>query len=335
MNNTKTIAVDVMGESPEITMYLVTALARISQDTPDLRFIAVGDSEQIKLPEKGFPNLEVLHCADYIGMEEKLTARDILSRQDSSIAQAVNLVRTGAADAVLSSGNSAVYLATLRTMLKVIPGFTGNPFLASPAPSGKADTQSLWLDVGAHADPTAKNFLQMHMIGRAVMQALGVLEPRVGLLNMGVEESKGNPLYKEARTLLHDLPGFIGNVEGTRLYSGSFDVLLMCAQVGNALIKSQKGLIGWQLRYLQVRADQAATPQERAETRVALEGYQRMMAPFLNNSGGALILGTGGLAAKVNGSTSYAETHFTLGLLVKLVKADFFSTLKGLLAENQ
>jgi len=204
--------------------------------------ILVGDKTEILslLPQYYIDKVEIVESTDVISMSDQAT--NALKRKESSIYKAVELVRNKEADAVVSAGHSGatMTLATLR--IGRLPHIS-KPALATLMPS-ITPTKTLVLDVGAVTDCTPQNLYEFGAMGEAYVQKiLDVPSPRVGLLSNGSEESKGNALTKEAFTLLKDLKGFIGNVEGKDIFNGSVNVVVCDGFTGNILLKTSEGVV--------------------------------------------------------------------------------------------
>jgi glycerol-3-phosphate acyltransferase PlsX len=165
-----------------------------------------------------------------------------LNRKESSIYKAGELVRNKEADAIVSAGHSGATMTLATIRMGRLPHIS-KPALATLMPS-TADVKTLVLDVGAVTDCTPQNLYEFGAMGEAyVRKILGVRSPRVGLLSNGSEESKGNALTKEAFTLLKDLDGFIGNVEGKDIFNGKVNVIVCDGFTGNILLKTSEGVV--------------------------------------------------------------------------------------------
>jgi glycerol-3-phosphate acyltransferase PlsX len=154
---------------------------------------------------------------------------------------AINLVKEGAAQACVSAGNTGALMAISRFVLKTLPGID-RPAIASQLPTRKGVTTAL--DLGANVNCTPEQLLQFAVMGSALVAAVeGVERPRVGLLNIGEEDIKGNEVVKRAAELLK-VSGlnFYGNVEGTDIYKGTTDVIVCDGFVGNVALKTSEGL---------------------------------------------------------------------------------------------
>jgi len=233
------IAIDAMGGDfgPEpIIEGVVDAL-----DYKSFLPILVGDKEQITsfLPEFYLDKVEIVEASDVIAMSDQAT--QALKRKESSIFKAVELVRDGKADAVVSAGHSGatMTLATLR--IGRLPHIS-KPALATIMPT--ISSKTLLLDVGAVTDCTAKNLYEFAIMGEVYAQkVLKLKTPRVGLLSNGEEDSKGNALTKEAFKLMQDVPGFQGNVEGSDIFNSSVDVVVCDGYTGNIVLKASEGVV--------------------------------------------------------------------------------------------
>ena len=181
------------------------------------------------------------HASERIGMEEK-AAHAVRTKKDSSIRVGLKLVRDGVAAGFVTAGNTGAAMATAKMVLGALPG-VDRPALATPMPSSKGNPCVL-LDVGANVDCKANNLAQFAVMGEIYARSvLKIASPRVGLLNVGEEESKGNDLTHEAFPLLKALPiRFVGNVEGRDIFSGQADVIVCDGFVGNVALKTSEGV---------------------------------------------------------------------------------------------
>ena len=235
------IAIDAMGGDfgPEpIIDGVIQAL-----DEKEFFPILVGDREQILqyLPPYYLEQVDILEANDVILMSESATKA--LKRRDSSIYKAVELVRNKKADAVVSAGHSGATMALATLRIGRLPNIS-KPALATIMPNKGITEKTLLLDVGAVTDCTAKNLYEFAIMGEVYAQKLlGLRIPTVGLLSNGEEASKGNALTKEAFKLMHDVPGFKGNVEGSDIFNGSVDVVVCDGYTGNIVLKASEGVV--------------------------------------------------------------------------------------------
>lgn len=210
------------------------------------QLLLVGHQEQIevelaRLGKQRHPALELVHAPDVVHMHEAPAAAARTKRQ-SSINLAVELVKKGEADAVVSAGNTGAAVASTVLKLRTLQGIE-RPGIAPafPSPSG----HFVLIDAGANVDSKP-----IHLVHYAIMgdvyarRILGHENPRIGLLNVGGEQLKGNELTKETFRLLGALPGinFIGNVEGHDLFSGGVDVVVCDGFAGNVVLKCCESL---------------------------------------------------------------------------------------------
>ena len=234
------IAIDAMGGDfgPEpIIDGLIAALKMNNNFTA----IAVGDKNKLEvlIPSYYKNRIEILHTEDVISMSDSAT--DALKRKESTIYKAIDLVKEGTADAVVSAGHSgaSMSLATLR--IGRIKGVS-RPAIATLMPTSE-NQNTLVLDVGANVDCDAKNLFEFAVMGQIyVRDVLQIDEPLVGLLSNGEEESKGNEVTKEAYKMISKIPNFAGNVEGSDIFKGTVDVVVCDGFIGNILLKTAEGV---------------------------------------------------------------------------------------------
>ncbi|KAA6457484.1 phosphate acyltransferase PlsX [Acidobacteria bacterium AB60] len=181
------------------------------------------------------------HASEKIGMEEK-AAQAVRTKKDSTMRVGLKLVRERACAGFVTAGNTGAAMATAKMVLGAMPG-VDRPALATPMPSASGNPCVL-LDVGANVDCKPHNLEQFAIMGEIYARTvLKIAEPRVGLLSIGEEETKGNDLTREAFPLLKALPiKFIGNVEGRDIFSGLADVIVCDGFVGNVALKTSEGV---------------------------------------------------------------------------------------------
>ncbi|MDB2562589.1 phosphate acyltransferase PlsX [Sulfurimonas sp.] len=233
------IAIDAMGGDfgPEpIVKGCVNALKR-KTFIP----ILVGKKSEILplLPKRYRDKISIVDTDDVISMSDAAT--DAVKRKESTIYKAVELVREGEADGVVSAGHSGatMTLATLR--LGRLKGIA-RPALITFMPT-KTGKRSAILDVGANVDSKPEHLVQFAIMGGCYAHdVMSVANPRIGLLANGEEESKGNEVTKAAFKLLSGYEGFIGNVEGGDIFNGSCDVITCDGFVGNLVLKTSEGV---------------------------------------------------------------------------------------------
>ena len=234
------IALDAMGGDygPEP---IIEGLLQAFTLNNDFHAFVVGKRDEITplLPRTYESKITIIEADDVISMHDSAT--DALKRKESSIFKAIELVREGKADAVVSAGHSgaSMSLATLRIgRLKGV----SRPAIATLMPTSETEN-TLVLDVGANVDCSANNLFEFAIMGQAYAEdVLKIDNPLVGLLSNGEEESKGNETTKEAFRLISKLPNFAGNVEGNNIFDGSVDVVVCDGFVGNIMLKTAEGV---------------------------------------------------------------------------------------------
>jgi glycerol-3-phosphate acyltransferase PlsX len=181
----------------------------------------------------------IIEAEDVIAMEDSAT--DVFKRKESSIYKAIDLVKNGEANAVVSAGHSGATMSLATLRIGRIKGVS-RPAIAAFMPT-RTGQKSLVLDVGANVDCKPDNLFQFGVMGEVYSKKLmKVKKPRIGLLSNGEEDSKGNELTKESFKLLKKLPSFIGNVEGNNIFDGSVDVIVCDGFVGNLVLKTSEGV---------------------------------------------------------------------------------------------
>jgi glycerol-3-phosphate acyltransferase PlsX len=243
----------------------------------------------------------VVDAPEVVGMTDSPVAA-VRSKRQSSIVVGLRLVASGQADAFVTAGNTGAAMAAAVLELKRIPGID-RPALAIPFPTPSG--VCLVLDVGANAEARPQNLLQFAIMGAAyVERVLGTPEPRVGLLSIGEEESKGSMLVREAHQLLQDAPvRFIGNVEGKDIPAGVADVVVMDGFVGNVLIKFVEGVGAAILEV--IRAEVRANPFTTALGLGLIPAFRRARRRMdYAEFGGAPLLGTNGVCIIAHGRSN-------------------------------
>ncbi len=236
-----TIAVDAMGGDHGTSPNVKGTILALKKSKKKFKVILVGDSSlyQEKIPKKLAPYIEYEETTDVFGMEESAT--DVLKRKDSSIYRAIELVRSGRADAVVSAGHSGATMSLATLRIGRVEGVQ-RPAIATLMPT-QTGGKSLVLDVGANTDCKPEHLFQFAILGEAyAADVLKVENPRVGLLSNGEEESKGNETTKAAFKLLRQMDAFLGNVEGNDIFNDSVDVIVCDGFVGNILLKTSEGV---------------------------------------------------------------------------------------------
>jgi glycerol-3-phosphate acyltransferase PlsX len=240
-----TVAVDCMGgdHGPHVT---IPAALEFQARFPEVDMVLVGLPDALEQELKSRraaigPRLRVRAAAEVVAMDEA-PAQALRYKKDSSMRVAVNLVKSGEAHACVSAGNTGALMAISRFVLKTIAGID-RPAIAAVLPNMKGGYTYV-LDLGANVDCTPEQLMQFGVMGAMLVSAVDHKErPTVGLLNIGVEDIKGNDLVKRAAELLRESGlNFHGNVEGDDIYKGTTDVVICDGFVGNVLLKASEGV---------------------------------------------------------------------------------------------
>ena len=259
-------------------------------------------AELARYPGAAGLRLEVVPASEVITMKDK-AAQAVRAKRDSSIRVGLRLVRERRASGFVTAGNTGAAMATAKMVLGGLPG-VDRPALAAVFPTALR-TVAILLDVGANVDCTPQNLEQFAVMGEIYFRSMfGTRRPRVGLLSIGEEETKGNELTREAFHLLKLLPlNFVGNVEGRDLYGGQVDVIVADGFVGNVALKTSEGVAGL------VRA----TLKETLKTTITRQvGYLLSRSAFADfkkrldhtEYGGAPLLGVKGVCFITHGSSN-------------------------------
>jgi glycerol-3-phosphate acyltransferase PlsX len=287
--------------------------------------VLVGDPA--RLTDTG--GLEVIPASEVIEMHDD-PAKAVRTKKDSSLLLAAEAVRDGRACAMVSAGNTGATMASALFRMGRIKG-VNRPAIATPIPV-PGSTPTVLLDAGANADCAAAWLVQFARMG-AVFAATryGIARPRVGLLSIGEEPSKGNALAKEAHELLSQTDlDFIGNVEGRDLMTDGVDVVVTDGFTGNVALKTLEG----SLRFL-VNAVLGAIATDEA-TRAAGDVILPALAPVADeldpdSTGGAMLLGLRGVCVISHGSSSARAIVNAVRVASELVAAGLVERVSGAL----
>jgi len=306
------IALDAMGSDRAPRPEIEGALHAARQY--GVRVLLVGPENLVK-PELGryraagrLP-VEIVHASEYITMEDKVEA--IRAKRDSSMRVGLRMVREGQADGFVTAGNTGAAMATAKIVLGAVPG-VDRPALAAVFPTAPGNPAML-LDVGANVDCMPQNLEQFAVMGDVYFRAMfgnalgrraGTSGPRVGVLSIGEEESKGNELTREAFQLIRQLPlNFVGNVEGRDLYNGQVDVIVADGFVGNVALKISEGVANLVRTALKESLKATITRQVGALlSRSAFIDFKKRLDH--TEYGGAPLLGVKGVCIITHGSSN-------------------------------
>jgi glycerol-3-phosphate acyltransferase PlsX len=287
---------------PHVT---VPAALRFQAQQPEIGLVLVGRSDAIEaelrqLGAQAGPKLVVRHASEVVAMDEA-PAQAMRYKKDSSMRVAVNLVKAGTAQACVSAGNTGALMAISRFVLKTLPAID-RPAIATVLPNMRG-SYTYVLDLGANVDCTAEQLMQFGVMGAMLVAAVEHKErPSVGLLNIGIEDIKGNETVKQAGELLKTSGlNFHGNVEGDDIYKGTVDVVVCDGFVGNSVLKASEGVANMIVGFL--RQEFSRNPLRKLAALAAmpvLKALRARMDPGRYN--GASLLGLKGIVIKSHGS---------------------------------
>jgi len=290
---------------------VVRAAAATLGKYKNLELILVGDQEELTRLVANIvgyhPRLRIQHASEVVAMSEP-PAESIRKKKDSSMRVAINLVKEGAAHACVSAGNTGALMATAKFVLKMLPGID-RPAIIAELPSIGGSVHML--DLGANTQATADHLFQYAVMGSIVAADIMRMEsPRVALLNIGAEDTKGHDTVKDAAALLTaSTLNYVGFVEGTDILSGKADVVVADGFTGNVSLKTMEGTVVLCKHYL-----------KRAFTRNWFTRLQALLARNVlkslsvemdsRNYNGATLAGLNGIVIKSHGSAdAYAFQH--------------------------
>ena len=306
-----TIAVDCMGgdHGPQVTL---PACVQFLERHPEAALVLVG----LPAALAGFshPRAQVLAASEVVLMDDPLEVA-LRRKKDSSMRVAIEQVKSGAAQAVVSAGNTAALMAISRYVLKTMEGIE-RPAIAGQIPNATGGATTV-LDLGANVDCSAEHLLQFAVMGSALVSVLkGIESPTVGLLNIGEEVIKGNEVIKKAGELLRaaaqagDL-NFCGNVEGNDIFKGTADIVVCDGFVGNVALKTSEGLAAMISAFLKAEFS------KNIFTKMAAVAAFSVLTALKNRVdhrryNGAALLGLRGLVFKSHGSADTLAFGYAL-----------------------
>jgi len=323
------VALDAMGgdNAPgEIVKGAVNAVS----SRKDIKVFLVGQEDVVKeeLAKYSYPadQIEIVHAPEVIEMAEPPVIA-IRRKKQSSLVVAMNMVKHGEADAVVSAGSSGAILVGGQTIVGRIKGIKRPPL----APIIPTETgMSLLIDCGANVDAKAENLVQFAQMGSIYMEnVVGIKNPRVAIVNIGAEEEKGNALVKETIPMLHACEGinFIGCIEAREIPHGGADVIVCEAFVGNVILKLYEGLSQTLIGI--VKKGLMSTLKSKIGALLALPALKDTLKDFdAAKYGGAPLLGLNGLVVKTHGSSKAMEVTNSIFQCVTFKQQDINGKIK-------
>ena len=327
MSDLITLSLDVMSgdKDPEASISAALHLLEIRED---VRIFLVGNEDIIEKLTSGRTSdrLQILHAKDIVQMSDPPVVV-LRQKKQSSMRLAVNLVRDGVAQACVSSGNTGALMAISKYALKTIPTIH-RPALMTSIPTITGSTYLL--DLGANSSCTPEQLYQFALMGDVIAREIrGIDQPRIGLLNMGVEASKGNQVIKETAKLMKSSSmNFIGYVEGNNLVEGIADVVVCDGFTGNISLKTMEGSVRLVLKFLEDAFNSSAFNKfSSIVSKPALNQVKDKIDPRRYN--GALLLGLNGVVVKSHGDSDAFGMHHALITAIEEVQKDIVTKLIG------
>ena len=329
------LALDAMGGDKAPVETVKGAYEFLQSTDSSISIILVGQEEAVSRELARHPfdpaRISLVPATQVIGMEEK-PAKIFKTRPDSSVVKAVQLVKDGKADGVISAGSTGAMLSASLMLLGRIPGVR-RPAIGTFIPSESGGF--LLCDVGANLDVRATDLVQFALMARAyAIHEMHLENPRIGLLNIGTEAGKGNEVTQRAYGLMQiHVNGFIGNVEATDLFAGVADVVVCDGFVGNMVLKLSEGLVinlgKWikanlKRHFLSMLALPLLQPAVK-ELRHALDWEEY---------GGAPLLGVNGVSIVCHGSSSSKAIKNALRAAMESINGNLIEGIQSRIAKH-
>ena len=318
------IAVDAMGGDyapHNVVAGTADALRTYGKIT---KLFLVGDKARVEaeLQKLNFtdPRLEVVHASEVIEMDDA-PVQAVRRKKDSSMGRAIDIVKRGEADAVVSAGNTGALLTAAHLKLRTLEG-VDRPGLACliPAP----DNVAVLMDAGANLEPHPSNLVQYAVMGsRYSQQMLRYERPRVAVFSIGTEDMKGNELTLEAHRLLKQTDlNFVGNIDGHDLFANTADVIITDAFVGNAVLKAAESSVRVVGRWL--KDELKKNPLRMLGALLAGGAFRALKEKADPDTyGGAMLLGINGICIKAHGASSPKAIKSAIRIATEFVEAHF------------
>lgn len=323
------ISVDAMGgdNSPRI---VIEGLALAAKKNPDIRFLVFGDLEKVEDEVKRFPILkqvcELRHSPEMVHNEDKPS--QVIRNKNTSMYQAIDAVRKGEAQAIVSAGNTGALMAISKMLLKTIQKIH-RPAIVSIMPHIQG--KYVMLDLGANTECSAVNLAEFAVMGNVLAKhALNIERPRIALLNIGAEEMKGKEEIRHAAQMIRNSTmdmDFIGYIEPHEISFGKADVIVADGFTGNVALKSIEGTS----KLISTMIKNAVKSSFLAKLGLpfmyfAARKISKAMNPKLYN--GAMFVGLNGLSVKSHGGADGFAFSVALNNAVTLVRQDFVRTIR-------
>ena len=295
-----TVVVDAMGGDDAPGVVLEGVAAALEKD-PGITVILTGPDEQVTPFAQAHERALAQPTTQVIGMGEH-PAQAVRAKKDSSIVVGCRMVKEGQAQGFFSAGSTGACMAAATLVMGRVKGVKRPAIVsAMPSPSG----MTVFCDMGANADCKPEYLVQFALMGRVYAQAaLGIAQPKVGLLNIGEEEAKGSQFAQECHALLKaQMPGFAGNAEGTDLAAGTFDVIVTDGFTGNVALKVYEGTAKALMKAL--KNSLLASTKGKLGALLIKDSLKELMASMsADELGGAQLLGVRGVCLIGHGNSN-------------------------------
>ena len=330
---TVTVAIDCMGgdHGPCVTVHAALDFVKKHED---VCVFLVGIEEKIRplLADEVAPRVSIRHASQVVAMDES-PALAIRNKKDSSMRVALDLVKSGEADACVSAGNTGALMAISRFVLKMLPGID-RPAICAVLPTVTGHVHVL--DLGANVDCTPEHLFQFGIMGASLVGAIEHKDrPTVGILNIGEEDIKGNDVVKRAAELLKDSGlNFVGNVEGDGLFKGEAEVIVCDGFVGNVALKVSEGLAQMLATFLRQEFSRNFLTKIAALIAIpVLKRFKRRVDHRQYN--GASLLGLKGIVVKSHGSADTFSFCNALDRAADTVRSGVLARISERIAQQQ
>ena len=316
------VAVDAMGGDYAPVEIVKGAVEAVKKNKNiQIKLVGIESTVKAELAKYEYDSnaIEIVPATEVIETAEP-PVNAVMKKKDSSLVVAMKLVRRGEADAFVSAGSSGAILVGGQTIVGKSKGIERAP-LAPLLPTAKGNV--LLIDCGANVDSKPSYLVQFAKMGSIYMEnVLGIKNPKVGIVNIGAEEEKGNALVKETFPLLKACTdiNFVGSVEAREIPSGDVDVVVCDAFVGNVILKLYEGLGTTLIK--EVKAGMVTTLRGKIGALLVKPALKQALKPFMvNEYGGAPLLGLKGLVVKAHGNSTAVEIRNSIEQCVAFKKS--------------
>ncbi len=327
------IALDVMGGDHAPFSNIEGAFSYLEEkNDSSVKLLLVGDAPQIEDVVSSYTqhknSIEIIHTTQVVEMDEK-PSRIFRTKPDSSLVKCIDLIKSGKADAAISAGNTGALLTSSLFLLGKIDGIR-RPALAPYIPTEKGGV--ILCDAGANADVKPQHLVQFALMASAYLETQENIDnPRVALINIGSEESKGNELTRAAYPLLNEhISNFTGNIESRYFLNGNVDVVVCDGFTGNIILKLTEGLFKNVTGFLKEGLSNSTT--DASQLMPILAELKKKFD--YEEHGGTPLLGINGIVMKCHGSSSYRSIKNTIKAVKKFHDANLINEIANRMAEH-